>query len=171
MTEEKENQDFQGEEKIYPNPGVKPLTYIMVFLANGVGIGLGVLIRIYAVEIAVAIWDVALKNVVNTFRACGLGIAIIFTLSLVAYFILSLGGFLVEEIAFTKAGVVFKRRRNSIVMQRIANVKEGKRGRVLKLTGLTPEGKSVNRKVSQPDVGKKRWQEFKQDIQKIQSSD
>ena len=171
MTEEKESQDFQGEEKVYPNPGVKPLIHIMVFLANGVGIGLGVLIRIYAVEIALAIWDVALKNVVNTFRACGLGIVIVFALSLVAYFILSWGGFLLEEIALTKAGVVFKRRRNSIVMQHIANVEEGRRGRVLKLTGSTPEGKSVNRKVSQADVGKKRWQEFKQDMQKLQSGD
>ena len=170
-TEERESQDFQGEEKVYPNPGVKPLAFIMLFLVGGVGIGLGVLIRIYAVEIVLALWDVALKSVVNTFRAGGLVIALVSAIGIGVYFILFFGGFLVEEIALTKAGVVFKQRRNSIVMQRIANVKEGRRGRVLKLTGLTPEGKSVNRKVSQADVGKKRWQEFKEDLKKIKTSD
>jgi len=171
MTEEKESQDFQGEEKVYPNPGVKPLAFIMLLLVGGAGIGLGVLMWMYAVEIDLALWGVALKSVVNIIRAGGLVIAIVSAIAIGVYFIISFGGFLVEEIAFTKAGVVFKRRRNSIVMQRIANVKEGSRGRGLTLTGLTPKGKPVNRTVSQGDVGKKRWQEFKQDIQKIQSDD
>lgn len=143
----------------------------MLFLVGGVGISLGVLMMIYAVEIALAMWGVALKSVVNIIRAGGLVIAIISAIPIGVYFILFFGGFLVEEIAFTKAGVIFKRRRNSIVMQRIANVKEGSRGRGLTLTSLTPEGKSVNRSVSQGDVGKKRWQEFKKDLEKIQSTD
>ena len=164
MTEEKESQKFSGEEKVYPHPGVKLTTRIAILLGCIIGIVLGVLLRMYAVQFCEWLYDIALTSSVNNFRNLGLGMVIAFSACFVGYLIEIFMGYSIKEIALTKAGVVFKRRRNSIVMQRIVDVKEGSRGRVLKLTGLTPKGKSVNRRVSQGDVGRKRWQEFKQDM-------
>jgi len=50
------------------------------------------------------------------------------------------------EIVLSKEGVVFRRKRNPIVIQRIPNIEEVSGGRVLKLTGLTSEGKTVKRR-------------------------
>ena len=42
-------------------------------------------------------------------------------------------------------------------------------GRVLRLTGLTPEEKIVKKRISWVDVGRNRWGEFKKDLEKIKS--
>ena len=163
-TEENEHPEFSGEEKVYPNPIAKPIIRTAILLGIIILIVLSVLLRMYAVQFCVWLLDIPLRNIVNSFRYLGLGMVVAFSASFVGYLIEIFMGYSIKEIALTKAGVVFKRRRNSIVMQRIVDVKEGSRGRVLKLTGLTPKGKSVNRRVSQGDVGRKRWQEFKQDM-------
>ena len=170
MTEEKESQDFQGEEKVYPHPGVKLTTRIAILLGCIIGIVLGVLLRMYAVQFCEWLYDIALTGSVNNFRNLGLGMVIAFSACFVGYLIEIFMGYSTKEIALSQEGIVFRRqKRNSIVIQSITNVKEGSRGRVLKLTGLTPEGKTIKKKVSLADVGKKRWQEFKQDVSKIQS--
>ncbi len=171
MTAERESQGLPETGKVYPNPGVKPLAFITLLLVGGAGIGLGVLLRIYAVEIVLVLWDVALRSVVNTFRAAGLGIALISAISIVVYFILFWGGFLVEEITLTKTRVVFKRKRNSIVIEKVTDLKEASSGRILRLTGLSPEGKTLRKRVSRADVGQRRWQQFKEGLRRIQSGD
>ena len=171
MAEEKESQDFQGEEKVYPNPGVKPLTHIGISLGSIIGIVLGVLLRMYAVQFCEWLYDIALTSSVNNFRNLGLGMIIAFSVILVVYIISIFTGYSVKEIVLSKEGVVFRRKRNPIIIQRITGVKEASGGRVLKLTDITPEGKSVKKRVSWSNVGRKRWQEFKQDLQKIQSGD
>ena len=170
--EQEETQEaLAEEEKVYPNPGVKPWTHIMIFLGSAIGVALGVLLRMYAVQFCEWLYDVALIVTVNNFRNLGLGMTIAFSVIPVVHLIVILAGYSVKEIALTKEGVVFRRKRNSIVIQRITGVKEASGGRVLKLTGLTPEGKTVKKRVSWADVDRKRWQEFKQDMQKIQSGD
>ena len=171
MTEEKESQEFSGEEKVYPNPGVKPLTHIGISLGSIIGIVLGVLLRMYAVQFCEWLYDIALTSSVNNFRNLGLGMIIAFSAILVVYLISIFTGYSVKEIVLSKEGVVFRRKRNPIIIQRITGAKESSGGRVLKLTGITPEGKSVKKRVSWSDVGRKRWQEFKQDLQKIKSSE
>jgi len=80
------------------------------------------------------------------------------------------GGFLVNEIVLSKEGVIFRRKRRPIAIKKITGIKETSRGRVLTLTGLTSEGRTIKRRVSWADVGKKRWEEFKNDLQTIQPS-
>lgn len=171
MTEEKESQDFQGEEKVYPNPGEKLTTHILI-LAGCIIIAIaGVLLRIYAIQIAIALYDVALRDIVNIIRNLGLGIAIFLGAILAFYLIRTLGGYPIKEIALSKGRVVLRRGRKPIIIQKITNMEEMRSGRILRLTGLTPEGKSVNRRLMWSDVGKKRWDEFKEDLKKIKTSD
>ena len=80
-------------------------------------------------------------------------------------------GFSVKEIALSKEGVVLRRGRKPIVIQKITSMKEMGSGTTVKLTGLTPEGKTITKRLNWSHVGRKTWEEFKQDLQKIQSSD
>ena len=171
MTEEKENQEFSTAEKVYPNPGEKLTTHIPI-LAGCIIIAIaGVLLRIYAIQIAIALYDVALGDIVNIIRNLGLGIAIFSGAILAFYLIRTLGGYPIKEIAISKGGVVLRRGRKPIIIQKITSMEEMRSGRILRLTGLTPEGKPVNRRLMWSDVGKKRWDEFKEDLKKIKTSD
>ena len=168
-TEEREHQEFSGEEKVYPNPGVKLTTHIFILVGCVIAIILLVLLRIYAVQIAEALYDVALRSTVDSFRLFGLAFTIIFSAFFAVYLTLILGGFFVKEIALSKEGVVFRRKRNPVVIQKVTDVKETSRGRILKLTGLSPEGKTLKKRVKWSDVGRKRWGEFKKDLERIKS--
>ncbi|MBA7630806.1 hypothetical protein ES703_38331 [subsurface metagenome] len=171
MTEERESQGFLEAEKVYPNPGAKLITRIAILMGSIIGIVLGALLRLYAVQICEWLWDVALIDTVNNFRNLGLGMIIAFSVILVVSIIVVFAGYSLKEIVLSQEGITFKRKRNSIVIQKVTDVKEAGRGRILKLTGLSSEGKTLKKRVSWADVDKKRWQEFKQDIQKIQSDD
>lgn len=169
--EERQSQGVWAGEKVYPNPGEKLTTHIPI-LAGCIIIAIaGVPLRIYAIQIAIALYDVALRDIVNIIRNLGLGIAIFSGAILAFYLIWTLGGFPVKEIAFSKEGVVLRRGRKPIIIQKITNMEEMRSGRILRLTGLTPEGKPVNRQLMWSDVGKKRWDEFKEDLKKIKTSD
>ena len=171
MTEERESQGFLEAEKVYPNPGAKLMTRIAILMGSIIGIVLGVLLRLYAIQICEWLWDVALIDTVNNFRYLGLGMIIAFSAIVVVFIIVFFAGYSLKEIVLSQEGITFKRKHNSIVIQKVTDVKEASRGRILKLTGLSPEGKTLKKRVSWADVGKKRWQEFKQDMQKIQSGD
>ncbi len=43
-TEEKEGQEFSGEDTVYLNPGMKPTTHVGISLGSIIGIVLGVLV-------------------------------------------------------------------------------------------------------------------------------
>lgn len=168
-TEEKEGQEFSGEDKVYVNPGMKPTTHVGISLGSIIGIVLGVLLRIYAIQFCEWLYDVALANSVNNFRNLDLGMIITFSAVLVVYLIVIFTGYSVKETVLGDEGVVFRRKLNPIVIQRLTEVKEISGGRVLRLTGLTPEGKTVKKRVSWADVGRNRWGEFKKDLEKIKS--
>ena len=169
MTEEKESQKFSGEEKVYPHPGVKLTTRIAILLGCIIGIVLGVLLRMYAVQFCEWLYDIALTSSVNNFRNLGLGMVIAFSAILVLSTIVVFAGYSLEEIVLSQEGITFKRKRNSIVIQKVTDVKETSRGRILKLTGLSPEGKTLKKRVKWADVGRKRWGEFKKDLERIKS--
>lgn len=99
------------------------------------------LLRMYAVQFCEWLYDIALTSSVNNFRNLSLGIVIAFSAIFVVYLIVIFTGYSIKEIALSQEGVVFRRKRNSIVIQSIDDVKEASGGRVLKLTGLTPERK------------------------------
>lgn len=168
--EERGSQQFQTGEKVYPSLGGKLSIHILIVVGCLILAIAGLLLRRYAVQIAVALWDVALRSTVNNFRNFGLGVAIFFPGYLVVYFIWFIGGYPVKEIAFSKEGMVFRRGHKPIVIQRVTELKETRGGRIVKLTGLTPEGNTVTRKLNWSDVGRKRWEEFKEDLQKIKAS-
>jgi hypothetical protein len=44
-------------------------------------------------------------------------------------------------------------------------MKELSRGRALKLGGVTLEGRGVTKQLNKVDIGGKRWEEFKNDLQ------
>ena len=171
ITEEKESQNFQGGEKVYPNPGTKPSTHILITLASIIGIALGVLLRMYAVELCEWLFDVALISTVNNFRNLGLGMIIAFSVIFAVYLIAIIIGYSVKEIVLSEEGIIFKRKSNPIVIQRVTDMREVRGGRVVKLTGLTAEGKTVKKRVAWSDVGRERWDEFKKDLEKVKSSD
>ena len=169
--EERGSQQFQTGEKVYPSLGGKLSIHILIVVGCLILAIAGLLLRVYAVQIAVALWDVALRSTVNNFRYFGLGVAIFFPGYLVVYLIWLIMGYPVKEIAFSKEGMLFRRRHNPIVIQRITELKETRGGKTLKLTGLTPEGNTVTRRLSWSEVGKQRWEEFKKDLQKIKAGD
>jgi len=169
--EERESQQSQTVEKVYSNPGERLIVHILIVTGCIIVAIAGLLLRIFAVPIVVALYDVALKSTVNAFSNLGLGIAIFLWALLVFYLIWTLGGFPVKEIVFSKEGLVFRRGRKPIIIQRVTDLKEARGGRIVKLTGLTPEGNTVTRRLNWSDVGRKKWEEFKKDLQKIKASD
>jgi hypothetical protein len=81
----------------------------------------------------------------------------------------SLGRFM-REIALTDAGIVLRRWGlgpwgRPVVIRTISEMKEVSRGRLLKLNGVTPEGRRITRQLTKQDIGGKRWEEFKSDLQ------
>jgi len=91
----------------------------------------------------------------------------LFFISAVIMFLTPVIGLNIREIVIGKEGVIFNRRFRPIVMQKITDVEEKRN--VLRLTGTTPEGKTVRKPIGRGDIGKKKWDEFKEDIQKIKS--
>ncbi len=109
MTEEKESQEFSGEEKVYPHPGVKLTTRIAILLGCIIGIVPGVLLRMYAVQFCEWLYDIALTSSVNNFRNLGLGMVIAFSACFVGYLIEIFMGYSTKEIALSQEGVVLAR--------------------------------------------------------------
>jgi len=79
-----------------------------------------------------------------------------------------------REIVISEEGVTFKRGSRPITIQRITDLRIRKfRGRdnSLTITGLTPDGREVSKTLARlggEDVGK-RWEEFKEDLRKLES--
>ena len=76
------------------------------------------------------------------------------------------------EIVFTDEGIFFKSRLRPVTIQKITDlevVKFLKKERNLKIVGLTPDGKEVRRSIVKIGNVGKRWEEFKEDLQKISS--
>lgn len=163
--QEREGRGLEMAEKVYPyqtaGKWVIPMVLVCIIL-----IALFALLNIYAVQIAEWLYDVALKSTVNNFRAFGLGMSIWCSVILVAFLAWIIGGYPVKEIALSKEGIVLRRGRNPMTIQRVTEIKESRGGRILRLTGFTAEGKRIARRFSVGEMGKKRWNEFKEDLKK-----
>lgn len=80
----------------------------------------------------------------------------------------------IREIILSDTGITFKRRR-PVIIEKITNIspigrasaKRPERG--LKIEGLTPEGEKITRKVFRAFGLTKRWEEFKEDLRKLES--
>jgi len=169
--EERQSQEVWAGEKVYPNPGERLVIHILILAGCATIAMAGTLVSIFAIPIAIALYDVAIRDIVNIISNLGSGIAIFSGAIFAFYLIRTLGGYPIKEIAISKGGVVLRRGRKPIIIKKITSMEEMRSGRVLRLTGLTPEGKPVNRRLMWSDVGKKRWDEFKEDLKKIKTSD
>ena len=85
--EESERQEPWVGEKVYPNPEEKLTTHIPTLAGCIIVVIAGVLLRIYAVQIAEWLFDIALRDTVNIIRNLGLGIAI-FLGAIIAFFLI-----------------------------------------------------------------------------------
>lgn len=106
-------------------------------------------------------------------------VTLIFAIFLILYPILAIilllsPLILTTEIVISNKGALFKRRFRPITIRKVTDLKirefRGKEVNIT-ITGLTPEGKKVRKRVVRTgggDVGK-RWEEFKKDLQKIKS--
>ncbi len=80
----------------------------------------------------------------------------------------------IREIVFSKGGVILNRGHRPITIQKITDVSTRKfRGNEVNITitGLRPDGKKVRKTLVKKSGGdvEKRWDEFKEDLQKIKS--
>ena len=82
--------------------------------------------------------------------------------------------FAIQEVVFSKGGVVLNRGHRSITIQKITDLSTRKfRGKEVSvtITGLGPDGEKVRKTLVRKSGGdvEKRWDEFKGDLQKIRS--
>lgn len=82
--------------------------------------------------------------------------------------------FAIQEVVFSEGGVVLNRGHRSITIQKITDLSTRKfRGKEvnLKITGLTPDRRKIHKRIVRKGGGdvEKRWDEFKEDLQKLKS--
>jgi hypothetical protein len=104
------------------------------------------------------------------YRIGSLAFIALCSVTLLAVAILTSTGRMVREVALSDAGVVLSRLGlgpwgRPIVIRTISEMKEVSRGRALKLDGVTPEGRRVTRQLTKQEIGGKRWEELKNDLQ------
>jgi len=116
-------------------------------------------------------WEVEdIEDLANVFRIASLGLVAIWSVTLLLVAILTSTGRVIQKVALSDAGIVLSRLGlgrwgRPIVIRTISEMKEVSRGRVLKLDGVTPEGRRVTRQLTKQEIGGKRWEEFKNDLQ------
>lgn len=111
-----------------------------------------------------------IEDLADLFRIASLALIAVDSIALVFVAILASTGRMMREIVLTDAGVVLRRWglwlwARPITIHRISEMKEVRRGRALKLAGVTPEGRRVTKQLSRLAIGGKRWEEFKNDLQ------
>ena len=185
LTEKGYSEGFENQEKVYPLRTQSP-TFIalatMLFILAIIGC---VLWNVYAYEFAElmrgepeappgSLFHAAevqdIEDLANVFRIGSLALIALWSMALVLVAILTSTGHVIREIRLSDAGVVLRRLGlgpwgRPIAIRTISEMKEVSRGRALKLGGVTLEGRGVTRQLSKVDIGGKRWEEFKNDLQ------
>jgi hypothetical protein len=116
-------------------------------------------------------WEVEdIEDLADLFRTASLAFIALWSVILLLMAILASTGRMIREIALSDAGIELSRLGlgpwgRPIVIRTISEMKEVRRGRVLKLAGVTPEGRRVTRQLTKQEIGGKRWEEFKNDLQ------
>lgn len=77
--------------------------------------------------------------------------------------------FYIEKIVFDEGGMTFQRKFRPITIREITGLEIIKRGGAegLKITGLTPDDRKIRKNIWRGGGVGKRWEEFKDDLQKI----
>ena len=183
--EKADSQGLEKQEKVYPMRFQSPIGVAlasMVLILAIIGV---VVANMYAYELAELMrgkpeappgsllhaWEVEdIEDLADGFRIGSLVLIALWSVTLLAVAILTSTGRLIREVALSDAGVVLSRLGlgpwgRPIVIRTISEMKEVSRGRVLKLDGVTPEGRRVTRQLTKQEIGGKRWEEFKNDLQ------
>ena len=183
--EKADSQGLEKQEKVYPmrfqSPIFAALASMLLILAI-IGV---VVANIYAYELAELMrgkpeappgsllhaWEVEdIEDLADGFRIGSLVLIALWSVLLLLMVILASLGRFMREIALTDAGIVLRRWGlgpwgRPVVIRTISEMKEVSRGRALKLAGVTPEGRRVTRQLTEQEIGGKRWEEFKNDLQ------
>ena len=183
--EKADSQGLEKQEKVYPtrfqSPIFAALASMLIILAI-IGV---VVANIYAYELAELMrgkpeappgsllhaWEVEdIEDLADGFRIGSLVLIALWSVILLLMVILASLGRFMREIALTDAGIVIRRWGlgpwgRPVVIRTISEMKEVSRGRLLKLDGVTPEGRRITRQLTKQDIGGKRWEEFKSDLQ------
>lgn len=184
-TEERDSLRLEKQEKVYPMRFQSPIGVALGSMLLILAIIGTVVANIYAYELAELMrgepkappgslfhaWEVEnIEDQANVIRIVSLALMASWSMILLAVAILTSTGRLIREVALSDAGVVLSRLGlgpwgRPIVIRTISEMKEVSRGRVLKLGGVTPEGRRVTRQLTKPEIGGRRWEEFKNDLQ------
>ena len=186
MSREKaDSQGLEKQEKVYPMRFQSPIFAALVSMLIILAIIGALVANMYAYELAELrigkpeappgslwhAWEVEdIEDQANVIRICSLAFSAVCSVILLLMAILASLGRFVREIALTDAGIVLRRWGlgpwgRPVVIRTISEMKEGSRGRLLKLDGVTPEGRRITRELTEKDTGKERWEEFKNDLQ------
>jgi hypothetical protein len=183
--EEADSQGLEKQEKVYPMRFQSPIFAVVASMLLILFIIGAVVANIYAYELAElvrgkpeapagSLFHAAevqdIEDLANVYRIGSLAFIALWSVILLVGAILTSTGRLIREVALSDAGVVLSRLGlgpwgRPIVIRTISEMKEVSRGRALKLDGVTPEGRRVTRQLTKQDIGRKRWEEFKNDLQ------
>jgi hypothetical protein len=183
--EEGGSQGLEKQDKVYPMRFQSPIFVALAIMLLILGIIGAVVANIYAYDLAELMrgkpeappgsllhaWEVEdIEDLADLFRTASLAFIALWSVILLLMAILTSTGRMIREIALSDAGVELSRLGlgpwgRPIVIHRISEMKEVRRGRVLKLAGVTPEGRRVTRQLTKQEIGGKRWEEFKNDLQ------
>jgi hypothetical protein len=185
LREKADSQGLEKQEKVYPMRFQSPIFVALASMLLILAIIGAVVANMYAYELAElmrgkpeappgSLFHAAevqdIEDLANVYRIGSLVFSALCSVILLLVAILASTGHYMREIALTDAGIVLRRRGlgpwgRPIVIRTISEMKEVSRGRVLKLDGVTPEGRRVTRQLTRQDIGGKRWEEFKNDLQ------
>ena len=183
--EEADSQGLEKQVKVYPMRFQSPIFVVLAGMLLILAIIGAVVANMYAYELAElmrgkpeappgSLFHAAevqdIEDLADLLRILSLALIALWSVTLLAVAILASTGRLIREVALSDAGVVLSRLGlgpwgRPIVIRTISEMKEVSRGRVLKLDGVTPEGRRVTRQLTKQDIGGKRWEEFKSDLQ------
>jgi len=183
--EEADSQGLEKQVKVYPMRFQSPIFVVLASMLLILAIIGAVVANMYAYELAElmrgkpeappgSLFHAAevqdIEDLADLLRILSLALIALWSVTLLAVAILTSTGRLIREVALSDAGVVLSRLGlgpwgRPIVIRTISEMKEVSRGRVLKLDGVTPEGRRVTRQLTKQDIGGKRWEEFKSDLQ------
>jgi len=183
--EKADSQGLEKQEKVYPMRFQSPIFAVVASMLIILAIIGVVVANIYAYELAELIrgkpeappgslFHAAevedIEDLADGFRIGSLVLIALWSVILLLMVILASAGRYMREIALTDAGIVLRRWGlgpwgRPVVIRTISEMKEVSRGRLLKLDGVTPEGRRVTRQLTKQDIGGKRWEEFKNDLQ------
>jgi hypothetical protein len=183
--EKADSQGLEKQEKVYPMRFQSPISVALASMGIILFIIGAVVASMYAYELAELwrgkpeappgslwhAWEVEdIEDQANVIRICSLAFSAVCSVILLLMAILASLGRFVREIALTDAGIVLRRWGlgpwgRPVVIRTISEMKEGSRGRLLKLDGVTPEGRRITRELTEKDTGRKRWEEFKNGLQ------